>query len=100
VDITAWLRDLGLEEYGPAFRDNALDAEVLPELTEAHLERLIGQIRDGIARCLCDTRDVCDSSVLRGLRMIIGPCDSCDSSGLFGGTCRSCRKCRKPIPEK
>ena len=40
MDITAWLRDLGLEEYGPAFRDNALDAEVLPELTEAHLERL------------------------------------------------------------
>jgi hypothetical protein len=54
-------------------------------------------------KCLCDTRDVCDTSVLRGLRMIIGPCDSrdiCDSSGLLGGKCRSCRKCRKPIPEK
>jgi hypothetical protein len=40
MDIEAWLQDLGLERYVPVFRENEIDAEVLPELTEAHLERL------------------------------------------------------------
>ena len=29
----AWLRGLRLEQYAPAFRDNDVDGEVLPELT-------------------------------------------------------------------
>jgi class 3 adenylate cyclase len=33
MDVSAWLRGLGLEHYAPAFRDNDLDAEILPELT-------------------------------------------------------------------
>jgi class 3 adenylate cyclase len=33
MDVAAWLRGLGLEQYAPAFRDNDIDAEVLPELT-------------------------------------------------------------------
>ncbi len=33
MDVAAWLRELGLEQYEPAFRDNDVDAEVLPELT-------------------------------------------------------------------
>ena len=33
MDVTAWLRGLGLEQYAPAFRDNDVDGEVLPELT-------------------------------------------------------------------
>src|SRR5215469_3287178 len=33
MDIVAWLRGLGLEQYATAFRDNDVDAEVLPELT-------------------------------------------------------------------
>jgi class 3 adenylate cyclase/predicted ATPase len=33
VDIEAWLRRLGLEQYAPAFRDNDIDAEVLPDMT-------------------------------------------------------------------
>jgi class 3 adenylate cyclase len=37
VDVAAWLRGLGLEQYEPAFRDNGIDAEVLPELTESDL---------------------------------------------------------------
>jgi class 3 adenylate cyclase len=40
MGIAAWLRGLGLERYEPAFRENEIDAEVLPELTEIHLERL------------------------------------------------------------
>jgi hypothetical protein len=40
MDIAAWLRGLGLERYEPAFRENEIDTEALPELTEAHLATL------------------------------------------------------------
>ena len=40
VDIAAWLNRLGLQQYEQAFRDNDIDAEVLPELTA---EDLIGR---------------------------------------------------------
>jgi hypothetical protein len=40
VDIAAWLRDLGLQQYAQAFRDNAIDAAVLPELTADDLKDL------------------------------------------------------------
>ena len=33
MDVAAWLRGLGLEQYAPAFRDNDVDGGVLPELT-------------------------------------------------------------------
>ena len=33
MDVGAWLRGLGLGQYEQAFRDNDVDAEVLPELT-------------------------------------------------------------------
>ena len=32
-DVAGWVRGLGLEQYEPAFRDNDVDAVVLPELT-------------------------------------------------------------------
>jgi len=34
VDVAAWLRNLGLERYEPAFRESEIDFEVLPELTK------------------------------------------------------------------
>src|SRR5437868_13030102 len=37
MDAAAWLRALGLEQYAPAFRDNDVDGEVLPELTSDDL---------------------------------------------------------------
>jgi class 3 adenylate cyclase len=40
VDIAAWLRGLGLQQYEQAFRDNAIDAAVLPELTTDDLKDL------------------------------------------------------------
>ena len=40
MDIAAWLRGLGLERYEPVFRDNEIDAAVLPELTDEHLKEL------------------------------------------------------------
>ena len=40
IDITAWLGKLGLEQYAPAFRDNAIDSRVLPRLTAEDLKDL------------------------------------------------------------
>ena len=40
MDVGSWLRSLGLGQYEAAFRDNAIDAEVLPELTDGDLEKL------------------------------------------------------------
>src|SRR6476620_7873064 len=40
IDITAWLGKLGLEQYAPAFRDNAIDSGVLPRLTAEDLKDL------------------------------------------------------------
>jgi hypothetical protein len=40
MDVAAWLRTLGLEQYEPVFRQNEIDHEILPELTEADLEKL------------------------------------------------------------
>src|SRR5689334_16771618 len=33
MDVAAWLRGLGLEQYAPAFSDNDVDGDVLSELT-------------------------------------------------------------------
>ena len=40
MDISAWLQELGLERHARTFHDHALDAEVLPELTDADLRQL------------------------------------------------------------
>src|SRR5215469_11978621 len=40
VDIAAWLHGLGMKQYEEAFRDNAIDAAVLPELTADDLKDL------------------------------------------------------------
>jgi class 3 adenylate cyclase len=40
VDISTWLRGLDLVQYEPIFRENAIDVEILPELTETDLEKL------------------------------------------------------------
>lgn len=40
MDLGSWLRNLGLERFEAAFRDNAIDETVLPHLTEDHLREL------------------------------------------------------------
>ena len=40
MDIGAWLRGLGLGQYEGSFRENEIEADVLPELTETDLEKL------------------------------------------------------------
>ena len=40
MDVGAWLRGLGLGQYEPAFRDNEVDAEILPRLTADDLKEM------------------------------------------------------------
>jgi hypothetical protein len=53
MDVAAWLRGLGLQQYEQAFRDNAIDAAILPELTADDLKdvgvNLVGHRRKLLA---------------------------------------------------
>src|SRR5690348_7304444 len=40
MDVGAWLRELGLDQYEAAFRENAVTAELLPTLTAEDLKDL------------------------------------------------------------
>jgi SAM domain (Sterile alpha motif) len=53
VDVGAWLNSLGLGQYEAAFRENAVDAELLPTLTADDLKDL-GVTLVGHRRCLLD----------------------------------------------
>ena len=53
MDVAAWLRDLGLERYEAAFRDNEIDRESLPKLTSDDLKDL-GVVLGGHRRKLLD----------------------------------------------
>ena len=64
MDVAAWLRSLGLEQYEAAFRDNRIDAEILPKLTGEDLKDIgvaivgdrrrlleaIAALREGVVR--------------------------------------------------
>jgi len=58
MDVGSWLRGLGLGQYEAAFRENAIDDTVLPNLTAEDLKDLgvgiVGHRRkllDAIAAC-------------------------------------------------
>jgi class 3 adenylate cyclase len=70
VDVAAWLRGLGLERYEPAFRENAIDSAVLPNLTAEDLKDL-GVVLVGHRRRLLDA-----IAVLRGESVAPGPATS------------------------
>ncbi|HEY1783707.1 MAG TPA: adenylate/guanylate cyclase domain-containing protein [Roseiarcus sp.] len=40
MDVGDWLKSVGLGQYEASFRDDGVDAEVLPDLTDADLEKL------------------------------------------------------------
>ena len=50
IDIEKWLRGLGLRQDAAAFRDNANDAEILPELTEADSRSLFAKQKPSAVR--------------------------------------------------
>jgi class 3 adenylate cyclase len=40
MDLGGWLRSLGLGQYEAAFRENAIDLSILPDLTDQDLEKI------------------------------------------------------------
>jgi class 3 adenylate cyclase/predicted ATPase len=62
VDIAAWLHGLGMQQYEAAFRENAIDAAILPELTVDDLKDLgvdlVGHRRRLLAAIAALRRDV------------------------------------------
>jgi hypothetical protein len=38
--ITAWLDNIGLAQYARVFAENAIDLDILPDLTETDLEKI------------------------------------------------------------
>jgi class 3 adenylate cyclase/predicted ATPase len=53
IEIAEWLRGLGLEQYAPAFAENAIDWKVLPKLTSDDF-REIGVVAVGHRRKLLE----------------------------------------------
>src|SRR5690242_13365707 len=69
VDVEGWLKSLSLEQYAAAFRENAIDAEVLLTLTADDFKEM-GVIPIGHRRRLLDAiaklqNDVTPSQVVR-----------------------------------
>ena len=40
MDVAQWLNAIGLGQYEALFREHEIDADVLPDLTEADLEKI------------------------------------------------------------
>jgi hypothetical protein len=70
MDVAAWLRELGLEQYVQVFRDNAVDADVLPDLTAEDIKE-IGVVAVGDRRRLL--RAIADLRPSGGNRPVVGP---------------------------
>jgi class 3 adenylate cyclase/predicted ATPase len=64
MDISAWLRGLGLERYEEAFRENAIDEAILPKLTAEDL-RDLGVTAVGHRRILLDAIAVSRAETFR-----------------------------------
>jgi class 3 adenylate cyclase len=74
MDVVAWLRGLGLEQYAPAFRDNDIDDDLLRRLTAEDLrERGVASV--GHRRKLLDAIAAFDA-----------PTPAADTSGLAAET--------------
>ena len=51
MNLASWLRSLGLEQYEAAFRENAIDNAVLPNLTAEDLKDLGAVLSDTAENC-------------------------------------------------
>jgi class 3 adenylate cyclase/predicted ATPase len=97
VDIAAWLHGLGLQQYEEAFRDNEIDAAVLPELTAddlrdlgvslvGHRRKLLAAIaalrREGSQEPRAEPRGATDASPAERRQLTVMFCDLVGSTAL------------------
>jgi hypothetical protein len=53
MDIGGWQRELGLGQYEQPFRDNAIDTEILSELTDSDFEQLGVLLHPPVVGAVC-----------------------------------------------
>src|SRR5499427_7313694 len=97
VKIAAWLYSLGLQQYEQAFRDNAIDAAVLPELTAedlkdigvsrvGHRRKLLAAIAvlrdDGRLKPAAERREVIGTTAAERRQLTVMFCDMVGSTAL------------------
>jgi predicted ATPase/class 3 adenylate cyclase len=96
VNIAAWLCSLGLQQYEQAFRENAIDAAVLPELTADDLRdigvRLVGHrrkllaaiaaLRSNEASTAAERKEVSDTVIGERRQLTVMFCDLVGSTTL------------------
>ena len=97
MDIAAWLHRLGLQQYEQAFRDNAIDAAVLPELTAedlsdigvglvGHRRKLLAAIatlrNDGRPEPAAERRELVDTATAERRQLTVMFCDLVGSTAL------------------
>jgi class 3 adenylate cyclase len=97
VDVASWLRSLGLERYETAFRENAVGADVLFDLTGEDLEGLgvaaigyrrrllvaIAKLRKGAPRAVRPTDDpIASTSTGERRQLTVMFCDLVGSTAL------------------
>ena len=74
MDIAAWLHSLGMQQYDQAFRDNAIDAAILPELTADDLRELgvslVGHRRKLLAAIAVLRRDLDPAPETKGVAFV------------------------------
>ena len=100
MDVASWLRSLGLEQYEAAFRDNAIDDGVLPDLTDQDLEKLgvlLGHRRK-LLRAIANLETTTQSAVATSAAADASPRDTAERrqvtvmfSDLVGSTALSAR---------
>jgi class 3 adenylate cyclase/predicted ATPase len=102
MDLGGWLRILGLGQYEAAFRENAIDLSILPDLTDQDLEKigvLLGHRRK-LLRAIAnlETQKASASTIATPATMDASPRDSAERrqvtvmfSDLVGSTALSAR---------
>jgi hypothetical protein len=73
LDIATWLQGLGLQRYEQAFRDNAIDMAVLPELTAEDLKDMGVRLAATAASCLLQLL-LCAASIARSIQQRTKSC--------------------------
>ena len=87
MDVGSWLRNLGLGQYEPAFVANAIDSDVLAELTEVDFEKMgipLGD-RKRLMRAI--------SAMVAGSPRVVTKAD-------HWGRCAKRARCRTPSPHR
>ena len=95
MDIAAWLNRLGLQQYEPAFRENRIEADVLPSLTAEDL-RDLGVSLVGDRRRLLDAI----AALRAGASTVMGPPSEAGSDSASRSDGRSGDAERRPVAGK